>query len=133
MRDQYADYPFARTFEQLSKVETAHARILYDVYRKTAAEKPEPFDTLYEKLEGEILEGGERLHEMLSRLEAIDSHVCASLMEIALNIEYAAYDLYRTAAADHVESREAADLFLDIAQAEKTHMRMIAKALADCA
>lgn len=133
MRDQYADYPFAKTFEQLSKVETAHARILYDVYRKTAAEKPEPFDTLYEKLEGEILEGGERLHEMLSRLEAIDSHVCASLMEIALNIEYAAYDLYRTAAADHVESREAADLFLDIAQAEKTHMRMIAKALADCA
>jgi len=132
MRDQYSDYPFAKTFDQLSKVETAHARIIYDVYKKTAAAEPEPFDVLYEKLEGKILEGGEGLEEMIPRLESIDSHVCASLMEIALNIEYAAYDLYRTAAADHVESREAADLFLNIAQAEKTHMRMIAKALADC-
>ncbi|MDZ7830254.1 MAG: rhodanese-like domain-containing protein [Desulfobacterales bacterium] len=132
MRDQYSDYPFAKTFDQLSKVETAHARIIYDVYRKTAAAEPESFDVFYEKLQGEILEGGEGLAEMIPRLESIDSHVCASLMEIALNIEYAAYDLYRTAAADHVESREAADLFLNIAQAEKTHMRMIAKALADC-
>ncbi|MFP4226557.1 MAG: rhodanese-like domain-containing protein [Desulfobacterales bacterium] len=132
MRDQYSNYPFAKTFDQLSKVETAHARIIYDVYRKTADTEPEPFDVFYEKLEGKILEGGEGLEEMIPRLESIDSHVCASLMEIALNIEYAAYDLYRTAAADHVESREAADLFLNIAQAEKTHMRMIARALADC-
>ena len=132
MRDQYADYPFAKTFDQLSKVETAHARIIYDVYKKSAATEPEPFDTLYQKLSGEIMEGGESLDQMASKLESIDSHVCASLMEIALNIEYAAYDLYRNAAAEHVESSEAADLFLDIAQAEKTHMRMIAKALADC-
>lgn len=132
MHDQYADYPFAKTFDQLSKVETAHARIIYDVYKQSAAIEPEPFDTVYAKLEGEILEGGESLDEMVSRLESIDSHVCASLMEIALNIEYAAYDLYRNAAEEHVESREAADLFLDIAQAEKIHMRMIAKALADC-
>ncbi|HMA86028.1 MAG TPA: rhodanese-like domain-containing protein [Desulfosalsimonadaceae bacterium] len=132
MRDQYADYPFAQTFDQLSKVETAHARIIYDVYKKSAATEPEPFDTLYQKLSGEIMEGGESLDQMASKLESIDSHVCASLMEIALNIEYAAYDLYRNAAVEYVESREAADLFLDIAQAEKTHMRIIAKALADC-
>jgi len=132
MHDQYADYPFAKIFDQLSKVETAHARIIYDVYKKSPATEPEPFDTFYQKLSGEIMEGGESLDQMASKLESIDSHVCASLMEIALNIEYAAYDLYRNAAVEYVESREAADLFLDIAQAEKTHMRIIAKALADC-
>lgn len=132
MRDQYAEQPFAKTFDQLSRVETAHARIIYDVYSKTAAAEPASFDVVYEKLAGEIMEGGESLDQMLSRLESIDSHVCASLMEIALNIEYTAYELYRNAALDHVENREAGDLFLDIAQAEKTHMRMIARALADC-
>lgn len=131
-RERHADAPFANTFDQLARVETAHARIIYDVYKQAGETDPEPFDTLYENLAGDILEGGESLEQMITRLESIENGICISLMELALNIEYAAYDLYRSAATGGGEGAGAADLFLDIAQAEKNHMRMIAKALADC-
>ena len=131
-RDQHEDAPFAITFDQLSRVETAHARIIYDIYKKSSETEPESFDTFYANLTGEILESGESLEQMLGRLESVETNVCISLMELALNIEYAAYDLYRSAATKGGIGNEVADLFLDIAQAEKNHMRMIAKALADC-
>jgi rubrerythrin len=132
VRDRYADAPFANTFDQLSKVETAHARIIYDVYKKSTGAHIKEFDAFYESLADDILEGGERLEEMTGRLESLETDVCISLMEIALNIEYAAYDLYRSAATSGSIDPEAVNLFLDIAQAEKNHMRMIAGALADC-
>ena len=131
-RDRHEDAPFAITFDQLSKVETAHARIIYDIYKKSSETEPEAFDAFYENLAGEILESGESLEQMVGRLESIETNICISLMELALNIEYAAYDLYRSAATKGGIGNDAADLFLDIAQAEKNHMRLIAKALADC-
>jgi rubrerythrin len=48
-----------------------------------------------------------------------------------LDIEYSAYDLYRTM-AEQTESEEAKTAFLSIAQAEKAHMQAIAKAISQC-
>jgi rubrerythrin/rhodanese-related sulfurtransferase len=133
VRERYKDQGFSKTFDQLARVETAHARIIYDVYKKIGEEpEPEPFDSLYESLAGDIMEGGESLSDMMERLEAVEENACIPLMELALSIEYAAYDLYRSAATRMDTEAETADLFLDIAQAEKSHMRMIARALAEC-
>jgi rubrerythrin len=50
---------------------------------------------------------------------------------MALDIEYSAYDLYRTM-AEQTESAEAESTFLSIAQVEKAHIQAIAKAISQC-
>ena len=133
VRQRYEDQAIAKTFDQLARVETAHARIIYDVYKKNRPDaEAEPFDTLYEELPGDIMEGGQSVSQMIETLEVIEGDLCTALMELALNIEYTAYDLYRSAATRRDTDAETADLFMDIAQAEKSHMRMIARALAEC-
>jgi rubrerythrin len=47
------------------------------------------------------------------------------------SIEYAAYDLYRTM-ADRTGGAAAREAFMTIAQAEKAHMRALAKAIENC-
>lgn len=54
-----------------------------------------------------------------------------NIVEMALNIEYAAYDLYRTV-AESVDDENAKKALLTVAQAEKGHMRILADVLATC-
>ena len=52
-------------------------------------------------------------------------------MELSPNVEYSAVDLHRTIAEQTLDA-ETKDAFLSIAQAEKGHMRTIAKAIDGC-
>ncbi len=122
--------PIISTLEQLSKAEIAHARTVYGFWKK-AASAPISFDELYASLKGEILEGGESLVEVLGYLENIEENRCLQILELALHIEYAAFDLYKTM-ADHEKDQTIRDSFLSIAQAEKSHMRMLIRALDQC-
>ena len=122
--------PIISTLEQLSKAEIAHARTVYGFWKK-AASAPISFDELYASLKGEILEGGESLVEVLGYLENIEENRCLQILELALHIEYAAFDLYKTM-ADHAKDQTIRDSFLAIAQAEKSHMRMLIRALDQC-
>jgi rubrerythrin len=54
-----------------------------------------------------------------------------ALIEMALQIEYTAYDLYRTM-ADRTPAPDAREAFLAIAQAEKAHMRSLINAIENC-
>jgi rhodanese-related sulfurtransferase/rubrerythrin len=130
IKNAYADKPYAGTFERLSQAEEGHARLVYRFWSRTQVEAA-PFTTLFDGLPGDIMEGGESLSALLSRLETLTGNLCLNLMETALNIEYAAFDLYRTMAeeADDETSREA---FLSISQSEKAHIRSIAQALSTC-
>lgn len=128
--DHLSDLPIADTIESLSKAETAHARLVYRFWKPSAA-SPEPFDTLFEQLPGEILEGGEPLADVLQRVEQAGNHPCLHLVELALTIEYAAYDLYRNM-AERSETAEARDALLSIAQAERAHMRSLVRAIEQC-
>jgi sulfur-carrier protein adenylyltransferase/sulfurtransferase len=122
--------PIIPTLEQLSKAEIAHARTVYGFWKK-AASAPISFDELYASLKGEILEGGESLVEVLGYLENVEENRCLQILELALHIEYAAFDLYKTM-ADHAKDQTIRDSFLAIAQAEKSHMRMLIRALDQC-
>jgi rhodanese-related sulfurtransferase/rubrerythrin len=128
--DRFGTEQFAKTIEHLAQAETAHARTIYRFWTESATEA-QPFETLFSELEGEVLEGGESLHDVLQRVEAIRENVCLNLLEMALDIEYAAYDLYRTM-AEQTDQAEAKSAFLSIAQAEKAHMHAIAKAISHC-
>jgi hypothetical protein len=56
------------------------------------------FETVFDSLSGEVLEGGMKLNTALENLSAIKSRVCLGMIETAMKIEYAAFDLYRTMA-----------------------------------
>jgi rhodanese-related sulfurtransferase/rubrerythrin len=128
--DRSASAPYLPVFEQLSKAEIAHAQAIYQIWAPRVAEA-QPFETLYTLLKGEILEGGETLEDMLRRLDALEGDTCMSLIEISMQIEYAAFDLYRVM-ADRSEDPDARSAFLSIAQAEKGHMRLLTRAIELC-
>ena len=88
-------------------------------------------ENVFEQLPGDVLEGGMSLEVALQKLSALNGRVCMHLIELAMQIEYSAYDLYRCIAdsASGIVEREA---FFTIAQAEKSHMRTLIKAMADC-
>ena len=126
----YPSKPFTPIFETLSKAETGHAKAVYGFW-KPLRKDPPPFDTLFANLPGNILEGGQPIEAMLNRVDALDGDVCLNLIEISLDIEYAAFDLYRPMAHQATES-ESHDAFTAIAQAEKGHMKVLANATTHC-
>jgi rhodanese-related sulfurtransferase/rubrerythrin len=128
--EKSAGEPVQPTLEKLSEAETAHARLVYRLWAPGQNDPP-AFDPLFESLSGEILEGGEPLAEVLERLDALGENACLDIIELALHIEYSAYDLYRTA-AERTEDGQTRDALLSIAQAEKGHMRMLSRAVARC-
>ena len=127
---RHSEEEFARPVDLLARAEEGHARLIYDWYRKFRPEAP-PFAELYESLPGEVLEGGKGLAEMKKLLDNLGEDPCLDIIEMALDIEFAAYDLYRTM-ADYFSEPELQRCFLSIAQAEKEHMRIAAEALSCC-
>ena len=117
-------------FEQLSKAEVSHARTVH-VFWKDMLPHEDSFEVVFDGLAGEVLEGGETLQELLGRVESIKGNLCLNLLEIALNIEYAAFDLYRTLAED-IEDRGIKEALWSLAEQEKAHIRVIAKSLGRC-
>ena len=67
----------------------------------------------------------------MQRLASIEGDTCMNLIELALDIEYSAFDLYRSM-ADRTDEQKAKRAFLVIAQAEKGHMRALTQAIEFC-
>ena len=128
--DKYSDDPIRQTLEQVSIAEKAHATLIYRFWKKFQYNPP-PFDRIYQSLAGEILEGGHNFEETCRRLDAARKHGCMGVIELAMTIEYSAFELYRTM-ADRSENSEAQSTFLSIAQAEKAHMRTLTRAIDQC-
>jgi rubrerythrin len=124
---KYAGDPICPILEQVSIAEKAHAKLIYHFWRKTQ-KKPLAFERLYQNLKGNILEGGQSFEEACRQLEATDNKGSPAVIDLAMAIEYSAYDLYRTM-AEQAENAEASSTFLSIAQAEKAHMRTLARGL----
>lgn len=122
--------PWVDVFSNLAKAEIGHARTVYHFLRKIESDVDD-FDTVFDGLSGEVLEGGMTLSTVLEKLSAIQGRVCLRTIETALKIEYAAFDLYRTM-ADRITAKDAQEAFVTIAQAEKAHMHALVKAIDRC-
>ncbi len=127
---RYADKPWSRVFADLGRAEIGHAKTVYHFFRQIEPQADE-FDGVFERLPGDVLEGGMTLESALKKVTAVRGRVCLRLIELALQIEYAAYDLYRTM-ADRTNRTDAGEAFMTIAQAEKGHMRSLAEAIDGC-
>ena len=69
--------------------------------------------------------------DLLVKMMTIETRKCMSIIELALRIEYSAFDLYRTM-AENTEENDAKEAFLTIAQAEKKHMKKLIDTVALC-
>ncbi|MDJ0781592.1 MAG: rhodanese-like domain-containing protein [Desulfosarcinaceae bacterium] len=122
--------PFSATFARLATAEVAHARTIHGFWQRETGEDT-AFGTIYADLTGEILEGGAELAEVLDALDRLAADACLPFIEMALRIEYAAYDLYRTI-ADNGPDAAIREAFLQLAQAEKAHMTALTKTIELC-
>lgn len=130
VQSAFNEHRWSDIFGRLGKVETAHAKTVYGFWKQIDA-RLEPFETLFDGLSGEILEGGQSLNEVLGSIEKQGQPSCLGLVELALKMENSAYDLYRTMADQNIDA-EAREAFIAIAQAEKGHMRALVGAIEAC-
>lgn len=126
----YSGRPWSRVFSDLARAERGHARIVFGFLREIESVREE-FEALFDGLPGEVLEGGMPLETALQKIAAIKGRICIHLIELALQIENQAYDLYR-AMAERTAEKKAREAFWAIAQAEKGHMRSLAGAIDGC-
>ena len=127
---EFGDSPISQVLEQIAIAEKGHASLIYRFARKIGSDLPS-FEQYYQILKGNILEGGMSFADACAKLVEVGQQRVAPVIDLALSIEYAAYDLYR-AMAERTEDSEASATFLAVAQAEKDHMRSLARALESC-
>ena len=118
-----------KAIETLVNAEEVHARMIYGFWEKLQ-DNPPPFEEVYALLPGDILEGGKSMAELTASLIEAEAR-CTHIIAMAMSIEFAAYDLYRTMAHLHRKT-ELEEPFLLLSQSEKSHMRIAAEALALC-
>jgi rhodanese-related sulfurtransferase len=128
--DANPNQSWSEVFGHLAKAEMAHAKTVHEAWKRKDAEL-EPFEQLFERLDGEVLEGGLALKDAMTQLASAEVKTCLRMLEMALKIEYSAYDLYRTLAHQLPES-EGSEVFLSLAQAEKGHMGLLIDAIEGC-
>ncbi|MGD9949218.1 MAG: rhodanese-like domain-containing protein [Desulfobulbus sp.] len=130
LRQRYQAVAWADSLAALAGAEEAHARLIYKQWA-AGATNPPPFDAVYEQLAGNIVEGGYTCAALLASLEEQPLEPCRSTLEMALTVEYTAYDLSRNI-AHRFQGSPLEEMFNVIAEAEKEHMRLAAQALALC-
>ena len=126
---KFGSAPYIKAIMELVHAEVKHAAMIYFHWAKTQ-DSPPPFEQVYESLPGDILEGGKSMTELTAILEESDGR-CTDILEMAMLIEFTAYDLYRNMA--HLKKgTEMEEVFLSLSQSEKSHMRIATEALALC-
>lgn len=130
IRQRYKRISWVDTLAALAGEEEAHARM---IYRFWAAGQPDPpsFATVYSGLAGDLTEGGYSCAALVAMLERQPFEPCRAMLELALTIEYAAYDLCRNL-AHRFQGQQLEEVFNTLAEAEKEHMQLAARGLALC-
>jgi len=127
---RYPDQTWVKVFADLAKAEMGHARTVYNLWRQIETDGDE-FEVVFDGLSGDVLEGGMKLDAALEKMGSLKGPICLRLIELALKIEYAAFDLYHTM-ADRVTAADAQEAFITISQAEKAHMQYLSRAISGC-
>lgn len=125
---EYTAGAVAEVIGGLAKAEVAHGQLVHQLLTQVAEGKIEDFATMFDRAQGDLIESGESYEQVVARAKAMAGHGSAALLELALEIELTAYDLYKSlaAAAPTDESRRA---LADLAQQEKRHAEGVLKAI----
>jgi len=129
--DHFKGSSLEEPIRRLEEAEEGHARALYSMLKKVSDPAPPPFEELYEGMQGLTLESGEPLVKLSAWL-ASGTADRASVLEVALDLELKAYDLYRNL-ANRAEDPEMKATFLEIAATEQRHARTVTRGLGQLA
>jgi rhodanese-related sulfurtransferase/rubrerythrin len=110
----------------MENTEIAHARTIFNTLAPLV-EDPRSFDAVFEACKGDLLEGGRSTAEALSLMTDSCGNRREAILDFALDMEFSAYDLYKNRGAGRAGA--AGDLFIALAQAEKTHIADILKCI----
>lgn len=124
--------PQHEVIDMLSKAEEAHGRAVYAALRKVAEGHLDDFEKLYSEMPGDILEGGESMDKAISIAKKAAEQGTVSLLELALDLEFKAYDLYRNL-AHRTDDEELRKTFLDLSEQEKRHARALLREIGKAA
>lgn len=127
---RHGGLPWGAHLAGLAGAEEVHARLIYRFWAESQADPP-AFAEVYGGLAGDLVEGGLSLADLMAVVEAQPLTPCRAIVELALTVEYAAYDLSRTM-AHRFRGQPLEAAFTGIAEAERAHMRQAAEALALC-
>ncbi|GAB6112571.1 rhodanese-like domain-containing protein [Desulfomicrobium salsuginis] len=129
LAQEYAGTELGDMLKDLGGMEEVHAKSIFTYWSKhRKAPAPESFEALFERLDGKIMEGGKPISAWMARLGKNPDDRKLRLLELACEIEYYAYDLYRGLATRDADP-EAATTYMLLAEQEKAHVRVISKAL----
>lgn len=130
MLEEFPDHEFVNSIKEIAETEIKHAKSVYALLKRSYPEI-KPFELLFQELPGNIVEGGQEIKELVNKIKEIGQQGCILLAETALDIEYHAYDLYRTM-AHKVQDEKIEHTFLYLSEQEKGHIRILAKGLSSC-
>ena len=124
--DRFRGTALESDLKPLAQAEVGHARSLYSVLNRLTADELPPFPEMFDSLSGRLLESGQTLDDLAAKVDALEFGGTAAVLELALELEFRAYDLYRNAAqrAKRDDSRE---LLLEMAAEEKKHARAVVR------
>lgn len=129
LAQEYAGTELGEMVGELGDMEEVHAKSIFTYWnRHRSAPAPESFEEIFDRLDGKIMEGGKPISAWMARLGKDPEDRKLRLLELACEIEYYAYDLYR-GLAKRDSDPEAAQAYLHLAEQEKAHVRVISKAL----
>jgi len=116
--------------KKLAGLERAHARVIFAQGKQLF---DEDFDSFFSKAEDSIVEGGLNVSDWAQKFKDLNqSDLCLYFLEVALEIETMAYDMYRNLAESKDYPREASECFFRLSEQEKGHMRLVARLFNDC-
>jgi len=126
---EYEGTELGEMIRELGGMEEVHARSIFTYWMKNRpAPASDSFEEIFERLDGRIMEGGKPISAWMARLGKDPEDRMLRLLELACEIEYYAYDLYR-GLAKRDRDAEAVQTYLLLAEQEKAHVRVITKAL----
>lgn len=110
--------------KRLTWVEVGHERLIYAQLEQRATGPVPPFEELMGKLRGDVLESGEALDDVLATARKLAVFGGAAVLELALELELRALDMYR-ALAQRASDPEHRQVFLGLADQEHAHAREV--------
>jgi rhodanese-related sulfurtransferase/rubrerythrin len=129
LAQEYKGTELGDMIDDIGGMEEVHARSIFTYWKKNnPASITDSFDETFERLDGRIMEGGKPISAWMARLGKDPKDRMLRLLELACEIEYYAYDLYR-GLAKRDRDTEAVQTYLLLAEQEKAHIRVITKAL----
>lgn len=110
---------------QIARVEQKHMKMLYGHLEAEKEDLPS-FEEYYELAERDLMEGGFTPEEYFYRPEELAFQDEVHILEMAIELESVAYDLYRNI-AEQAEEEKVRNFLLEIADEEKAHLKALAE------